>query len=126
MITIAERVAAGAAYLDKHDPGWWRADAGRAIDLDSLQLDSGGMCVLGQRCPMEVYRRRPKAWMSPYSAQAAALSGLDATVNGGELDDWAADRGFDAAPPADGSWGGEYDGLTAEWKRIITGRRAAS
>ena len=123
---ITERVAAGAAFLDEHDPGWWRADVERAINLDGLQLDSGGQCVLGQRCPMEVYRNRPEAWMSPYSAQAADLSGFDAAVNGAELDDWAADRGFDADLPASGKWRDEYDGLDAEWKRVITERRAAS
>ena len=38
MSTIAERVAAGAAFLDEHDPGWWCADADPAIDLVALDL----------------------------------------------------------------------------------------
>lgn len=32
MSTIAERVAAGAAFLDERDPDWWRADVERAIN----------------------------------------------------------------------------------------------
>ncbi|HTJ37080.1 MAG TPA: hypothetical protein VL738_27960, partial [Dactylosporangium sp.] len=50
--TIAERVAAGAAFLDEHDPEWWRADVERAIDLDKLNLGHGDACILGQRCPV--------------------------------------------------------------------------
>ena len=49
MTTIAERVAAGAAFLDEHDPGWWRADVDRAIDLRVFEMAEPEHCVLGQR-----------------------------------------------------------------------------
>lgn len=42
-LSIEERVAAGAAWLDKHRPGW--ADA---INLDQLDLADCTVCVLGQ------------------------------------------------------------------------------
>lgn len=41
--TIAERVAAGAEWLDQHEPGWVER-----IDLDRLDLASACRCVLGQ------------------------------------------------------------------------------
>lgn len=37
------RVQRGAAYLDEVDPGWYRR-----VDPDTLSLDSGEHCVLGQ------------------------------------------------------------------------------
>ena len=72
--TITERVAAGAAFLDQHDPEWWRADVEQAIDLDMLDLASTSHCVLGQRCPLDL-RNAPYA-PSPYDAMANSLSGL--------------------------------------------------
>jgi hypothetical protein len=41
--TVAERVAAGAAYLDEHQPGW-----SRFIDLKKLDISSSCRCILGQ------------------------------------------------------------------------------
>jgi hypothetical protein len=41
--TMTERVAAGAAWLDEHHPGW--VDR---IDLNVLDLESPCFCVLGQ------------------------------------------------------------------------------
>jgi hypothetical protein len=43
MTTIAERVAAGAEFLDRNEPGW----VGR-IDLDQLDISSPCRCILGQ------------------------------------------------------------------------------
>jgi hypothetical protein len=43
MSSIAERVAAGAAWLDEHEPGWIDR-----IDLDTLDLESCIRCVGGQ------------------------------------------------------------------------------
>lgn len=40
---VRARVERGAAYLDQMDPGWHRR-----IDPDTLALDSGRHCVLGQ------------------------------------------------------------------------------
>lgn len=41
-----ERAAAGAAWLDEHCPTWFNE-----IDLDTLDLASGRLCVLGQTAP---------------------------------------------------------------------------
>jgi hypothetical protein len=43
MSTIAERVAAGAAWLDEHEPGWRQR-----IDWDRLDLGNCTRCIGGQ------------------------------------------------------------------------------
>lgn len=117
--TITERVAAGAAFLDEHDPQWWRADVERAIDLDDLDLANGDSCVLGQRCPLEI--RSDNATHFGSWVWILAGSRDESTV-----EDWATSRGFQV------SWGESPNGdraygrLTAEWKRVIGERRSAS
>jgi hypothetical protein len=122
--TIAERVALGAAFLDEHDPPWWRE-----IDLETLDLGSGDRCVLGQRCPLEVLT----AWLGSapedgedhefrYHAYAGMLTGFSRTERDA-LEDWAIARGFNR-PFGDAD--SEYDDLTAEWARVIRERRAAA
>lgn len=120
MSTIAERVAAGAAFLDEHDPEWWRADVERAIDLDKLKLSSPQKCILGQRCPLEAR----SLGNSPFEAFARQLSGLDRYH---AIGNWATAFGFESSLGLDGEIPeGEYGNLTAEWVRVITARRAAS
>jgi hypothetical protein len=111
---VAERVAAGAAFLDEHDPEWWRADVERAIDLETLDIRSDNLCLLGQRCPLEASPTR-----SAYNQFATLLSGVG---NIWSVDLWARPFGFQADAPG----GAGFDDLTDEWKRVITGRRAAS
>src|SRR6266702_4132529 len=101
MTAIAERAAAGAAFLDEHDPGWWEHD--------------GYRCILGQRCPLEL----PDGGPSRYYLHAGALSGIHVPPDRPllaehEIHAWAFDRGFDAGA------GENFDGLTAEWRKIIT------
>jgi hypothetical protein len=138
MRTIAERVAAGAAFLDEHDPGWWRADVERAIDLDTFDLAEPEHCVLGQRCPVTVLAEYcgitldsltdddlldelSPEWWRAYTAYAFVLSGF----NWGDalsLTDWGDRHGFSNSDDL-GGWEG-YPDLTAEWKRAIEARRA--
>lgn len=97
--TIAERVAAGAAWLDEHRPGW-----DQRIDLETLDLGDPCHCVLGQEygnygdSPEEIrWERRPAGedvWVAP-------LFGFH---------EWNERN---------------YDVLTAEWRRLIEERRAA-
>lgn len=107
MSTITERVAAGAAFLDEHDPEWWRE-----IDLDALDLGSGARCVLGQRCPLE--------GPSQFTRQSEAMSGFSWEYDEDALGEWVARYGFDVS--ADDV---RYSDLTAEWTRVITERRSA-
>ena len=136
MSTIAERVAAGAAFLDEHDPEWWRADVERAINLDKLDLASGDSCILGQRCPVSLIANRlgidPDGLDSDdfevaYEAMALSLGASVDRESRTRVDNWAAPLGFQAVQAPSGFRDiPDYDGLTAEWKRVITERRAAS
>jgi hypothetical protein len=125
MTTIAERVAAGAAFLDEHDPGWWEEDVERAISLDWLDLGDDETCVLGQRCPLEVLHAYAlEKWGSDdaddderYVAYAHELSGL----NGNDLNNWATEFGFALADTFDRPG---WNILTTEWAHLIEARRA--
>lgn len=124
MTTITERVAAGAAFLDQADPEWWRADVERAIGLDTLDLGSGSRCILGQRCPVDVYSAS-ELGDTRYAALAKRWSG---SIFDDPADKWAQARGFQAGNPAsEGELRSEpeYDALTAEWARVIRERRSA-
>lgn len=117
-----DAVARGAAFMDEHDPPWWREDTDQAIDLDTLDLSDPAACILGQRCPLEVLRAYALTPSDPdpddrYWAYAAALR--DATAEGATLPAWAESYGF-VAP--DGNW----KPLTGEWRRVIAERRAAA
>lgn len=131
MNAIAERVAAGAAFLDEHDPEWWRPDVDRAIDLDALDLAEPDRCVLGQRCPLEVLAIYLSADVDElnaldmgdgYLAYGAFLSGHAAD---GEIGRWASELGFTFTTDDPGD-AVIWDALTAEWRKVITERRAAS
>lgn len=110
--TIAARVAAGAAWLDEHDPEWWREDApedptltrdAQPIDLDRLDLASPCGCVLGYR------------WGSYTDAvHDGRLAGLSPV-----------DLGFRARDLAGAGLRNEHPELTAEWRRVIRERRQA-
>jgi hypothetical protein len=117
MSAVADRVAAGAAFLDEHDPQWWRADVERAINLDELELRDGTLCVLGQRCPVEWSKDR-----EPFVTMAEHLSGLK---GGYTVDNWGRQFGFTVSAHPD-DIDDEWDALTGAWKRVITGRRSAS
>ena len=113
MATIAERVAAGADFLNVNDPGWWREDAECAIDLGALDLASPCLCVLGQR----------EGTGSMYAfgdrVEALGLSAPEYTALGFEISDWQATGcRVDAAA--------EYADLTAEWQRVIADLRATA
>ena len=126
MSTITERVAAGAAFLDENDPEWWRADVDRAIDLSELNLGNGSSCVLGQRCPLEVYAAREASWMSSYYAWASTFADAKDPLDSGPVDRWAAERGFQLSfEEGDDDTLDSFPDLTAEWKRVITERRSA-
>ena len=101
---IAERVARGVAWLDEHDPTWWRADAtpvssmhdSEPIELDRLDISDPCGCVLGHR-----WGHFGHAMIdAPYFGRRPAALGFDAYENA------------------------EYGGLTAEWRRVIRARRA--
>lgn len=108
MDTITERVAKGAALLDREYPDWWQI-----IDLDALALASPCRCVLGQVYAHEV---EPGGDGEDYE------DGYDYAIN--QVPDLASHDehyGFDDDPES----GVTYSELTAEWRRVIEARRSA-
>jgi len=113
--TIEERVARGAAWLDGKLPDWWQA-----LDLDPAKFDmaAGCGCVIGQLYPIVEYFDQADHYDSPF----------DVAMDGAWLDlDWetAVSHGF-YVRLLEAERAGEYDALTAEWRRVITERRAAA
>jgi hypothetical protein len=98
--TVAERVARGAALLDETVPGW-----DQRIDLDLLDVDCCERCILGQ-----LFASQATAWpvSRGFGAGTVAL-GIDDT----EIEE----LGFDDTSMTVAE-------VTAEWRRVITGRRA--
>lgn len=84
MSTIAERVAAGAAFLDEHEPGW--VDR---IDLDRLDLDLCPDCIIGQLYGPEYY---------------AGLRTLGITGSGTDRGFWPLGTGGNAASDLTAEW----------------------
>jgi hypothetical protein len=114
--TVAERVAAGAAWLDEHDPGWWRKDSGNAINLKALDLADTTACILGQRCPVERFARSAS---TPFDAQLRYITRGKGVWS--SLWDWAVQHGFMA-----GGDRPDYPPLTREWRTVIKKRRAGA
>lgn len=111
MSAVAERVAAGVTFLDEHDAPWWREDTANAINLALLDIANPRLCVLGQRCPLELGSSE-----SPYAAQAALLGFVAEDLSG--LWAWAVKLGFALDFEGDAE-------LAAEWSTVIRERRSA-
>lgn len=92
--TIAERVAAGATFLDEREPGWWRR-----IDVDRLSISDSCNCILGQLA----------------GGFGDGMDQYDVWSAGGIAD---VDMGFYWGIVPD-----DIDDLTFEWRRLITERR---
>jgi hypothetical protein len=107
-LTITERVAAGAAYLDEIEPGWVER-----IDLGKLVLSSPCRCILGQL--------HGDYWRSPLMAPYRTAYDPDQLAEG---DDRSAALGFTVTRDSYDSL--QFDALTAEWKRLIEARRVVA
>jgi hypothetical protein len=108
-LTIAERVAAGVAWLDENKPGW-----DSTVELRQLDLYSAEDCVLGQTFG--------DYWKSALFADLDFRDTDDDELH--ELVRQAHDRagrlGF-YVPLSD-----SQDSVLAEWIRVITARRESS
>jgi len=143
MLTDQERVAAGAAWLDKTRPSW--VDE---IDLDRLDLAVACQCVLGQIVCMEAERQPFQSvvhideWDDEIVLDSSNLAedGYDAVIVPGPgmtdllalVDDLSAlvmsgkqatNRGFHVGGDDDREWHEQWEGLTNEWRRVIVARR---
>lgn len=104
-LSIPERVAAGAAWLDEKYPAWIDR-----IDVDTLNVASPCKCILGQA--FGDYDT------SPYDARWSPTGGYAARDRGFNVDVW------DEMPYVEEE--AEYADLTAEWRRLIESRRAGA
>lgn len=114
---LAERVARGAALLDREMPDWWRADREdtvpwdgvhrEPIDLDRLNMDDGGWCVFGQ---LEY-----PGMDCAYGEMARRVFGSNAN---GRRTEAAIQHGVYARPER------HYPILTDLWREVIGKRRA--
>jgi hypothetical protein len=112
MTAIAERVAAGAAFLDEREPGWWSLDRESPLHTSQLYVGSSCDCVLGQLFGSYLRGIRTLGLREP-GVNREALGFMFISADS----DAERDR---AAEDAD------IEALTREWERVITGRRAAS
>lgn len=105
-LSIADRVAAGAAYLDEHIPDWVRL-----ITVERLDISSGCRCILGQ-LHAEDY---------PYPGEMPGEAGMQP----GDANRTRIAMGFEVdSDLGDDRAGLEYGWLTDEWARVIEQRRA--
>lgn len=112
MSTISERVARGVALLDERVPNWLET-----FDLSRFALKSGCDCVIGQ------------LWTAAGNTSDWSDDQFDSAIADGWLDldfEAAEQHGFYAGSPREFENFGEYRELEAEWRRVITERRAAA
>src|SRR5438309_1704809 len=99
-------VQRGAAWLDEHQPDWWRK-----IDTQLLDLNNPCRCVLGQlRGDYAVYLHT--AWKQARPDYEADLALLE----------WSDMNGFSASGPAADA---DLAMLTSYWLEEIAWRRSA-
>lgn len=95
-LTIEQRVANGAAWLDENRPGWLGD-----IDVNRIDISSGCNCILGQA-------------FGHYSDSPEEARWDDGFI--------AADRGFIAAG-VHSLVADDEEALADEWRRVISARR---
>ena len=112
MSTVAERVAAGAAFLDEREPGWCKR-----IDPDRLDMSAECRCVLGQ-----LTTDLEDPWWSDITAKFGIRSAASTFSDDVRLCDW--ELGFNASlARGRAEQDREYAELGAEWRRVIAERR---
>jgi len=104
---VRERVERGATYLDDVDPGWHRR-----VNADTLELEDGEHCVLGQlhggfrlglgRSHVLSLSSAPRASLSPVAYGFKCVEGVSEA--------WQAR---------------DYELLTAAWRKAVRARTAA-
>jgi len=104
---------AGATWLDRTLPEWWRL-----LDLDYLDVSSEHHCVLGQLAgPLHdvLGRARPLPGASPYAAAAYAVRTAQPYASAS----WNDVLGFSASTRRGCA---DYAALTAAWKDRVRER----
>ena len=103
---MRERVERGAEYLDNVDPGWHRR-----VNADTLELEDGQHCVLGQLHGGFRLGLGRSHVLSLSSAPRASLSPVD--------------YGFKCVEGVSDAWQArDYELLTAAWREAVRARTA--
>lgn len=103
---VQERVQRGAAYLDEVDPGWHRR-----VNADTLELEDGRHCVLGQLHGEFRLGLGRSHLVSLSSAPRASLSPVA--------------HGFKCVGNVSEAWQArDYELLTAAWREAVQTRTA--
>ncbi len=103
---MQERVQRGAAYLDEVDPGWHRR-----VNADTLELEDGHHCVLGQLHGEFRLGLGRSHLISLSSAPRASLSPVA--------------HGFKCVGNVSEAWQArDYELLTAAWREAVQTRTA--
>lgn len=112
-LTVAQRVASGAAWLDEQKPGWERI-----VDLPKFKIEDGCRCVLGQVFEEEHQEHQeyllPRHWASSAWSWVVLYHGL-----GKHDPEWSIDLGFDAIHL---SYQQDYEALQEAWTQLIKNR----
>lgn len=121
MSTLAERVEAGAAWLDVQEPGWRDT-----IDLAKLRLFDCKACICGQVFETAA-RNDPRILLNSGYHHALRLAHGGETASDGT---WSYSHGFYAIEPGstltDKQEAGQWKRLAGEWRRFIReGKRQA-
>ena len=117
-LSIKERVANGAAWLDKVVPGWERS-----INLSHLDLNSSCRCILGQVVMAGVeedtidHDTSPPMVKTQLGYSIYPFFVVSSLVKNG----WAADNGFDIYCSKE-EGGYAYGELEEEWIDLIKSR----
>lgn len=113
-LTIEERVAAGFALLTARAPGWWER-----IDVEQMNMQNGTPspcgCVVAQSTDQPFWTAIVRLGLADEDEIERHGFYIDPDYYDGESPDGA--RRALAA---------RYAALTAEWRRVITERRASS
>lgn len=104
-LTHEQRVARGAALLDRVNPGWWKR-----IDLERLSLGSCKRCVLGQ-----LY--------GEYAIDAFRALGLPDNDAGDEQAEHGFTFRWDEGCRRNAELDADLAALQARWVELITDRR---
>lgn len=112
--STAERVRAGAAWLDANHPGWVER-----IDLASLDLSDCQQCILGQTFgdyfDAPIFEDDSDKFRARREAELASFLGFRSSLPWGWRYVMPADSSHDA--------GKEYAELTDAWRALIAARR---
>lgn len=124
------KVARGAAWLDRHIPGWWEEPDGVAkrIDMDLLDVSHCSECLIGQLIGLFWTEQTRAAIAKLEPALNVPNLGYDNPSGPGQWQvyyDWADQHGFSVEyVPSGLTIPLQFRELDVAWKKLIIERRS--